>query len=461
MSTICVCLAKDPLRRIFAFEPGEKIHIHVSFEEGHIPEYYRLQILDNRRNSRLNRYGKGSSDIFVNNWPIPTTIRQEHLGVWQVWVNDRADEKFAFGQFFFVEHVHRSEFPLLAGLKVLQIPEKVIEIPIIDQEPISILQEEFVEEIVASGDDERVPSRIGVSGISIEDESAIISNIPVTAIKGIGKTYSDRLAKILIYSVSEFFYYADREHLAETMRITDSRLTHMLQDAEIMLIQEAEKKEAIYIGEEPAEIIPDDLSSIRGIGKTSVTRLATIGIKSKSDLLNFKDIETLRKTLRMSQTNLEKILASIGRIIVPVKVTLTKPIDPLIQPVINVKGIGIKTAEKLSMNGIMTIQDLLNSDYIKLKGIPKTSYLQWKKNAATQTGHPLDEKLPITQKQVILSELTSIQGIGVKTAEKLNKVGITTIIELSNHPDLDELAEKTKLSKKRLVTWQSWAKQMG
>ncbi|MFX0085928.1 MAG: helix-hairpin-helix domain-containing protein, partial [Candidatus Hodarchaeota archaeon] len=458
--TICVCLAKDPLRRIFAFEPGEKIHIHVSFEEGRIPEYYRLQILDNRRNSRLNRYGKGSSDIFVNNWPIPTTIRQEHLGVWQVWVNDRADEKLAFGQFFFVEHVHRSESPLLEGLRVLQLPERVIEIPVTDQEPISILQEEFVEEIFASGDDERVPSEIGVSGVSIEDEPALVSKIPVTAVKGIGKTYSDRLAKISIYSISEFWYYTDREHLAEIMRVTDSRLIHMLQDAEIMLIQEAEKKTVIYPGEELAEITTDDLLSIHGIGQTSVDRLAKIGIRSKSDLLDYKDLETLRKTLRMSQTRLEKTLASIGRIIVPAKVTVTKPIDPLIQSVTNVKGIGIKTAEKLSMNGIITIQDLINSDYSKLRGIPKTSYLRWKKNAATQIGQPLDEKLPIVQKKVKLSELSSIQGIGVKTAEKLNRAGISTIIELSNHPDLNELAKKTKLSKKRLVTWQSWAKQM-
>ena len=87
MPTICICLANDPVLRVFAFKPGEKINIHVAFESEQIPGRYRLQILDHKKNSRMNRYGTGLTDIVVDNWPIPVSIRDDHLGIWQVKVD--------------------------------------------------------------------------------------------------------------------------------------------------------------------------------------------------------------------------------------------------------------------------------------------------------------------------------------------------------------------------------------
>ena len=442
---INISLAKDPLRMVFAFEPGEKIQIHVNFkkfEESQIPDYYRLQILDHRSNSRLNRYGKGSTEIIVLDWPIPTTIRTEHLGVWQVCVSDKIDEKYLFSQFFFVEHRLRSEFPLLKGEEILQLPERKAEIQIPVQEEILVPQ------------DERIPS---ISEIEPQIEEVFVSKIPVTEIRGIGKTYADRLAKISIYILSEFWYYPNREHLAETMRVTDKRLSLILQDAEILLSQEAETA-GLPPKEEIAEVIPDDLLTISGISQTSVERLTKLGVMSKSDLLDYEDIETLRKALRMSLPKLEKILASIGRILSPVEVTEAQHFDPSSQPVINVKGVGPKAFQKLGQNGIVSVQDLLNADFSKLSGIPETSFNRWKKNAAILAGQQQKEIPPITKKSADISELTSIQGIGVKTAEKLKDAGVTTVFELSNYSNLDELSEKTKLAKKRLLTWQSRAK---
>ena len=58
MSTISIRKTKEPMHNVFAFIPGEKINIQVKFGD-QIPNHYRLQVLDHRNNSRLNRYGKG------------------------------------------------------------------------------------------------------------------------------------------------------------------------------------------------------------------------------------------------------------------------------------------------------------------------------------------------------------------------------------------------------------------
>ena len=115
MPSICICLANEPILSVFAYIPGEKINVHVAFENEQIPERYRLQILDHKQNSRLNRYGTGLTDILLNNWPIPTSIRDDHLGIWQVKVdhiknarqtqkfNEKTENTISFSQIFFVE----------------------------------------------------------------------------------------------------------------------------------------------------------------------------------------------------------------------------------------------------------------------------------------------------------------------------------------------------------------------
>lgn len=470
MSIICVWLAKDPLRRIFAFEPGARIYIHISLREELIPDHYRLQILDSRQNSRLNRYGKGSSEIVVSNWPIPKAIREEHLGAWQVWITDRANEKKSFRQFFFVENKLRSELPLLEGIKLLYLPEEIIKIPISIEEEISIIQPE--EELIFFADESTTEisqnylEELSPSDLEIEtqepivnEEHTITSIQLVTVIKGLGKTYADRLAKISIYTLSEFWYYSDREHLADVMRVSDSRLSAMMQDTEILLSQEAERS-AIPVKEEQIEVIPDDLLGIEGIGKTSVDRLFKIGITSKSDLLDYDDLIILRKTLRMSKSRLERILASIGRIIAPVEAIKPKIVDPMIQSVINVKGIGAKTAEKLNKNGIITVKGLLESNFAEMSGIPKNSYLKWMKNASIFAGKEPDLEILKDQKIIKTKELTSIPGIGKKTQEKLNIAGVTSISDLVNYSNIDYLASMTKISSKILSKWQTSAKKM-
>lgn len=470
MSTICVWLAKDPLRRIFAFEPGAKIHVHISFKEELIPDYYRLQILDSRQNSRLNRYGKGSSEVVVSSWPIPKAIRKEHLGVWQVWVTDRANEKNSFGQFFFVEHKLRSELPLLEGIELLILPEGIMKVPIAVDEEISVIQPEeelifYVDEptteITQSYLEELSPPDLEIRTQEpiVNKEHAVTSIQLVTVIKGLGKTYADRLAKLSIYTLSEFWYHSDREHLADVMRVSDNKLSAMMQDAEILLSQESEKS-AIPVKEEQIEVIPDDLLSIHGIGKTSVDKLLKIGITSKSDLLDYEDLDTLRKTLRMSKSRLEKILASIGRIIAPVEAKEPKIVDPMIQSVVNVKGIGSKTAEKLNKNGIITVKDLLESNFTDLSSIPKNSYLKWRKNASIFVGQQPEKEIFKDQKIIKAKELTSIPGIGKKTQEKLNFAGVKSISDLANHSNIDYLASMTKISSKSLSKWRVSAKKM-
>lgn len=430
------------MHKVFAFVPGEKIHIHVKFGD-QIPNHYRLQVLDHRSNSRLNRYGKGSNEGIILDWPIPHTIRDEHFGVWQIQMEC---DTGSFSQIFYVEHHERIEPPMLfAAPMVLEIVEEHVVVPTSD---------EIISEEVISQD-------ISVMEPSIEastDQPAFVSKTPVTAIKGLGKTYADRLAKIQIFSLSDFWYYPNRVSLAENMRVTDSKLSRMLQDAEILLSQEAEI--VTLPPDKQIEIIPDDLLSIEGIGQKTVEKLAQLGIKSKSDLMDFDDLETLQKTLRTSRARLEKLLASVGRIIAPAKVIEPIPIDPLNQPVTSVKGIGVKTAQRLGQRGIMIVQDLLNSSFTTMKGLAsETSYNKWRQNAAILVGRQPDKLVTLAKVPTKIDDLTSIPGVGPKTAQRLDAAGIATINDLIQ-TNLEELVIKTGFSQKRLILWQTKAKKL-
>ncbi|UCE14839.1 MAG: helix-hairpin-helix domain-containing protein [Candidatus Heimdallarchaeota archaeon] len=330
MSMIFIRKTTDPMHNVFAFVPGEKINIQVKFVQ--IPYRYRLQVLDRRKNTRLNRYGKGSEAGIEIDWPIPRTIREEHLGPWQVQI--KTDTGIS-GQTFYVEHKERIEPPLLhAGPSILELLEPGV-IPVALEEPAPI-----IEEVIA----EKVAETV----------------TPVTIVKGIGKTYAERLTKISVTTVSDFWNYSDRVHLAEIMRVTDNKLSRMLHEAEILLNKEMERP--IIPSSEQVAVITNDLQSIRGVGPKTVEKLATLGIKSKSDLAAYKDVDTLRKTLRMSVERLVKLLSSAGKVDAPSLIAEPEIIDPRSQSVTQVKGIGVKTAQQLNSAGVATIGDLINSN---------------------------------------------------------------------------------------------------
>lgn len=437
MSTISIRKTKDPLHNVFAFIPGEKMNIQVQFGD-HVPLHYRLQILDQRNNSRLNRYGKGSEKGFVFDWCIPRTIRDDHFGVWRIQVE--ADTGF-FSHSFFVEHIERIEPPLLfAGPKVMEIPELMVPFPIIAEEAVHIPDE-------------------AISVTPSTEELTFVSKTPVTAIKGIGRTYADRLVKIQVYSITEFWHYPDRVALAETMRVSDSRLSKMLQNAGELLNQEVEGVLSTPL-EEEVTIERKDLLSIKGIGPKSVEKLEKLGIHSKTDLYDYDDLENLRKTLRISMSKLSNIFLSIGKIVTPVDVTEPETTDPLIQPVTSVKGIGEKSAEKLSQRGIMTVKDLLDASLGFLEGLAGQSTLnKWKQNAAIFAGQEPKGLSPINKIQTKKSELISISGIGIKTAEQLGAAGVFTLNDLVES-ELEKIVKKTGFSLKRLITWQVQAKKL-
>lgn len=423
MSTIFIRKTKEPMHNVFAFVPGEKINIQVKFGD-QIPNHYRLQILDHRNNSRLNRYGKGSDEGIVLNWPIPHTIRDKHLGVWRIQVEM---DTGSFGQHFYVEHKERIEPPMLLPAAM----------------PLEAIEE------------------YGITPASyvtpIPEERILISKTPVAAIKGLGKTYAARLVKIQVYSISEFLNYPDRVSLAEVMRISDTKLHHMLQDAEFLISKEVEPP---FPPDEDVTIIPDDLLSIRGIGPKSVEKLAKLGISSRLDLVNFDDLEGLRKTLRMSMARLTKVLASIGKSVVFPEVIEPEVLDPLVQPVTNIKGIGTKTAQKLSQRGIITVQDLLNSSFALFKNsISENTYNKWKKKAVIFIGQKSEVTISSTQIPTEDAQLTSISGVGIKTAQRLNAAGVLTLKNLLEY-ELGELARKTRFSEKRLTAWQAQAQEL-
>ncbi|MFX1282833.1 MAG: helix-hairpin-helix domain-containing protein [Promethearchaeota archaeon] len=413
MSTISIRKTKEPMHNVFAFVPGERINIHVKFGE-QIPDHYRLQVLDHRNNSRLNRYGKGSNKGIILDWPIPHTIRNEHLGVWRIQVE--ADTE-TFGQHFYVEHKERIDPPMLFAAT----------------SPLELLEEQGIP-------------------LPVPEVRILASKISVIAIKGIGKTYASRLVKIQVFTISEFLDYPDRVSLAEVMRISDTKLIHMLQDAEFLISKEVERPD------EDVTIPPSDLLSIKGIGSKSVERLAKLGITSKLDLENFDDLEALRKTLRMSMSRLSKVLSSIGKSIVLPEVIEPETIDPFAQPVTSIKGIGVKTAQKLNQRGIMTVKDLLDSSFTLFEdSTSENTYNKWKKSATIFISQKPDGITPPTRIPADGAQLTSISGVGVKTAQRLNTVGVLTLKDLVEY-ELEELARKTRFSKKRLSTWRVQAK---
>ena len=86
-----------------------------------------------------------------------------------------------------------------------------------------------------------------------------------------------------------------------------------------------------------------------------------------------------------------------------------------------------------------------------MSDIPKNSYLKWMKNASIFAGKEPDLEIIKDQKIIKTKELTSIPGIGKKTQEKLNVAGVTSISDLVNYSNIDNLASLTKISSKSLI----------
>ncbi|MFX1537819.1 MAG: helix-hairpin-helix domain-containing protein, partial [Promethearchaeota archaeon] len=172
------------------------------------------------------------------------------------------------------------------------------------------------------------------------------------------------------------------------------------------------------------------------------------------------DLEALRKTLRMSMSRLAKVLESVGKPVDFPEVIEPEVLDPLAQLVTSVKGIGTKTAQKLNKRGVMTVQDLLNSSFALFKdSTSEKTYNKWKKNAAIFAGQKYEVLSPLTKDPIEAVNLTSITGVGVKTAQQLNEVGIVTLKGLVDY-DLERLPENFRISKKRLTIWQAQAKKL-
>ena len=90
MPSMRIFSANNPSFQTYSFKPGDKINIEVNFETG-FPDRYRLQIIDHKNNSRLNRYGRGLAKISLENWPVPLNIREDHFGIWFVKIDDISD----------------------------------------------------------------------------------------------------------------------------------------------------------------------------------------------------------------------------------------------------------------------------------------------------------------------------------------------------------------------------------
>ncbi|MFW9854683.1 MAG: hypothetical protein ACFFFG_06465 [Candidatus Thorarchaeota archaeon] len=363
MPTISLSLSQAPYSQAFSFSPGEKINIHVLFEEGQIPESYRLQILDHKKNTRLNRYGKGFPDIVVNAWPIPTRLRDEHLGVWQVWIEDLKGTTKPYGHFFYVEKEGRREKPMLEGISVPELPEQLSLDQIMESEPLG-------------GPEMVSPRMTSQTPTSVVTESAI----PVTTIHGIGKTYADRLSQLNIFSVSDLWNFHDRLTLAQTMRVSDKKLGSLLQNASLIL--EREPRSGVYgsfkgVKTEPMTQLKSDdalrmsVTKIKGIGQVTARELSALGIITVEDFLgsSYADMDsiTTKKTFSKWKNNASLLVsgpkgkkdtppAAKSQILKPTKGRVT--VDLKGGQLSSLRGIGHKTEHKLNLLGIYTVKDM-------------------------------------------------------------------------------------------------------
>ncbi|MHA2296603.1 MAG: helix-hairpin-helix domain-containing protein [Candidatus Hodarchaeales archaeon] len=425
-----------------------KLHVRILFQEDSIPDHYRMQILDSCQNSRLNRYGKGSKEGIELDWPIPKSIREDHFGIWQIKVES---DTGTFSQIFHVELIERTVTSMLAGTRMLALPESSLSVPTEVGEKLLTTSREVA---IASPSNEKepVPSIIDISQVFYD------SQLPVIEVKGIGKTFAERLEQYEIHTVLEFYNYPDRTYLGEIMRISDSKLSRMLDNAKIVLNQQVSVTRSQEVPEKSASKT-SDLLDLPGIGPKTVRKLEELGISAIADLLVFEDRETLRKTLRMSQPRFERFLTSHEKPLVPASILTTRTIDPLTQPVIKIKGIGAKTAEKLTRVGILTVNNLLESVYTDLKGVTSEStFKKWKDYADKLANQPLGNK-GLAIKASKDHDITSIAGIGIKTAERLEKAGVKSITDFIG-VDIENIALKTGYSQKRLTNWQIQAKKL-
>ncbi|MHA1972697.1 MAG: helix-hairpin-helix domain-containing protein [Candidatus Hodarchaeales archaeon] len=430
MPSICICLSEDPLLRVFSFSPGDRITIHVSFDESNIPERYRLQILDTNKNSRLNRYGKGLSDIIIEDWPIPKLLREKHFGIWYVKIEDLKGKMNSFANIFFVEKHPRIEKPLLIGAEIVQIPEYI----------------EKREEVITTGTQvKEIPI--------LEPRPVELVTTEVTQIKGLGKTYATRLLKLNITNVYEFYSFENRTILAETMRVTDKKLNTMLQDAKRILDETTETmKEPVAAKIKQAVSSQSELLNVPGIGQKTAQKLSTLGITTIKDLIEFKELERLRKTLRFSTARLNKLLLSLGKEATPV---IQKELEPMKHSpddlVFSITGIGKKSAEKLNKVGINTVNDLLNAEFSTVKGlITKNRFDKWQKNASSYLSQ---EKEEMIRPRKVESELLSLPGIGQKKLNSLNSMKIFTVKDLINYSDSNRLRKTLRMSEQRFNTF--------
>jgi predicted flap endonuclease-1-like 5' DNA nuclease len=444
MPSMRICLANNPFIQTYSFNPGSRINIEVNFETGDAPEKYRLQILDHKNNSRLNRYGGGLSKITVKNWPIPLNIRDEHFGIWFIKVDDisnRLKEKdniqAIMKQIFFVEKEKKIAIPVLSEMETIE-EQEIPTIPVLGLDEGTSLQE-----IVESSTEEEL--------VSIMEESPYQVSYPVTDIRGIGKTYAERLQKKQIETVSDFWYYQDRITLAEIMRVNDNRLEKMLQEAEIILGEEADRRVSLEL-EESEEIVPDDLKSVKGLDTKTIKKLKSFGIKNKSDLLNFEDISILRTTINTSSEEFRSILASVGKIVEPDEVRKPISVEVPNQPVTSVKGIGKVAAIKLKSVGILTVQHLIESDFeVVREVVTEKQYEKWVINASSLLGKPVETKFQDKPPKTSSNELFSLPGIGPKTLEKLNSLNINTKTNLIEFEDQEKLRKILRMSEVRFA----------
>jgi len=225
------------------------------------------------------------------------------------------------------------------------------------------------------------------------------------------------------------------------MRVNDKRLEKMLEDAEIILSEEADRKVSIELVQE-GEVVPDDLKSVKGLNIKTIKKLEALGIKNKSDLLNFEDISVLRTTVETTSVEFRSILASVGKIIEPDDVRKPVPIEVPNQSVTLVKGIGKVATKKLNSVGIITVQDLFESDFDVVKEVvTKKQYEKWMINASILLKKPVKIKLQKELQETSANDLLSLPGIGPKTLEKLNALNINT------RDNLVEFVEQEKLRK--------------
>ncbi len=465
-------------RATHTFTPGDHIELVVQSSE---TSSFVVQILDTKGNPRYHGFNTGTTAKFRTVVPYTTVF-----GTWIARITRKLDGEMLELPFDFLPEI----MPTVPSLEAAVIPS--------DGAPwVQLVDSEVVEPSLGEIKELRVSVR-ELKGVGPAYQKRL-------------KAHSvESTSQMLHYNAELLAQMTNARHTVCREWLHEAK--QIQEDPKYLLRAEAPMAGAASTATGLAGGPQFDLTSVKGIGPATAKKLEAVGITSASQLAQMAPEELAASTsfsAKRSKTFIQNaaMLASTPEAALAIGDQATRPPSELTDLTL-VKGVGPATAKKMRAVGINTPVDLATAEtemvadavrcsrsratvfqenamlamaahnqdsVIKLLDqfqhetpeSPFTKLIQaYKDNEITldaciqqysetkyaHVGAHEPTKKAGTPAVAAPDDLTSIAGIGPKTAAKLNQAGISTIPELARS-DPDQLAADCRIGKNRLVKW--------